>query len=242
MPKKRKFNRKPPPCPDPDKYALVRGKNGYFWRRNRGTVKPAVLNAVLKRSASLTGPSNRAAKQMMTLLAAFTQEMALGTSVTRVAGAFKKSYLQTGKMDFRFLEQLKFQENHPIYKFYTGYISAKVKESSIHLDIEVGDRFIKRHTRSATGYQLKAILLYGDPSKERGIKIETDESHTYLFGDVERATCKLSFVLPSRNRPWIVLLHIGCTMDKHGDAGPKYQALVVVKTGQGSSVADSNLI
>ena len=93
MSKKRKFNPTIPPCPDPDRYVLVRGKYRYFWRLKRGTIKPAVLNEVLARSAAITGQTNRAAKHMMSLLSVFTQRMELGLTTTRVAGAFITHYL-----------------------------------------------------------------------------------------------------------------------------------------------------
>lgn len=232
MPKKKKFNPRIPPCPgDPEKYTLVRAKNGYYWRRNRGTVKPAVLNEVLSRSAAITSKTNRAAKHMMSLLAVFTQQMSLGMSTTGVGGAFKRAYLQDGRMDFRFMHEITFQEGYPIHKLFTGHVYPKIERGSIQLQIGVGDLYVKAPSRHAAGYRLTAILLYGDPSKDRGIKIETEESQIYSFKEKKQEDCKLSLVLPAKNRPWVVLLHIGCKMRDGLYAGPRYHAMWVVKAG-----------
>lgn len=231
MPKKRKFNSRIPPCPDPDKYVLVRGKYRYYWRRKRGTVKPAVLNEVLSRSAEITSKTNRAAKQMMALLSVFTQRMTLGMTTTRVAGAFKKAYLESGQMDFRYMDRILFQEDYPIYKLFTGHVYKKIVQDTLYLDIGVGKGNVHPPGRRAASYQLHAIMLYGDPSKERGIRIETEESITYTFREEETLRCKLSLVLPPKNRPWMVLLHIACKLDVPLAAGSKYHAMMVVKAG-----------
>jgi hypothetical protein len=231
MPTKRKFDPTIPPCPDPDKYVLVRGKYRYFWRRKRGTVKPAVLNEVLTRSAAITAKTNRAAKQMMSLLSVFTQRMELGMTTTRVAGAFKKVYLETDKMDFRYMDRFLFQEDYPIHKLFTGYVHKQIAGGSLQLSIGVGSLNMHPPSPKAGSYQLHAILLYGDPSKDRGIKIETDESRTYSFKEKGDIQCPLSLVLPPKNRPWMVLLHIGCKLNIPLPAGPKYHAMMVVMTG-----------
>ena len=233
MPKKTKFNSKVPPCPDPDKYVLVRGKNGYYWRRKRGTVKPAVLNETLARSAAITSKTNRAAKHMMSLLSVFTQRMALGMATTEAGGAFKRAYLKDGRMDFRFMHEIKFQreEEYPIHKLFTGSVYLQIERGSIQLQVGVGSLNVKAPSVKAEGYQLHAILLYCDPSKERGIKIETDESRIYSFKEKGDLTCQLSLVLPARNRPWMVLLYIGCKMIDKLPAGPRYHAMWVVKAG-----------
>src|SRR5688572_30837571 len=120
MPKKKRFDSRIPPCPgDPKDYVLVKGKYRYYWRLKRGTLKPALLNDVLARSAASTSTSNRAAKQMMSLLSVFTQQMELGDTITLVAGAFKRAYLKE-RMDFRFMHEIDFQKNYAIRKLFTG--------------------------------------------------------------------------------------------------------------------------
>lgn len=232
MPKKRKFNSTIPPCPDPDKYVLVRGKYRYFWRRKRGTgEKPAVLNEVLTRSAAITAKTNRAAKHMMSLLSVFTQRMDLGLTTTRVAGAFKKAYLASGKMDFSFMHEIQFQEDYPIYDLFRGHVHKQVVKGSLQLSIGVGSQNVHAPSRVAESYYLHAIMLYGDPSKDRGIKIETDESRAYSFQEKGELECPFSFVLPAKNRPWMVLLYLGCKMKDRLPAGPRYHAMMVVATG-----------
>jgi hypothetical protein len=228
---KKKFNPTIPPCPDPERYVLVRGKYRYYWRLKRGTLKPAVLNKVLTRSAAITAKSNRAAKQMMGLLSVFTQRMQLGMATTRVAGAFKKAYLKNGKMDFSAMMGMVFQEDYKIHNLFTGGIKKKIVRGSLELHVGVGSLNVLPPSRLAEGYQLNAILLYGDPARDRGIKIETEESRIYSFDEKGDFDCDLSLILPAKNRPWMVLLHIGCKLKGKLPVGPRYYAMMVVTTG-----------
>lgn len=232
MPKKKKFDRRTPPCPgDPKDYVLVRGKYRYYWRLKRGTLKPALLNDVLTRSAAITSTSNRAAKQMMSLLSVFTQQMELGAAITLAAGAFKRAYLK-GRMDFRFIHEINFQENYPIRKLFTGPVSVTMEEGKINLRVSVGSDHVNQLSPIAVGYRVTAILLHGDPAKDNGLKIETDESEWYTFeGKKESFLCNLSLKQPPKNKPWMVMVHITCKMKDKLPAGPRYHRLWVEKVG-----------
>lgn len=202
MPKKKKFDRRVPPCPgDPKDYKLVKGKNRFYWRLKRGTLKPAVLNEVLARSAASTSISNRAAKQMMSLLSVFTQQMELGSTITLVAGAFKRAFLKD-RMDFQFMDKIRFQENYEIRKLFMGPVLLTIEPDRINLRVGVGDSNVKRLSPVAVSYRVTAILLHGDPAKDNGLKIETDESEWYSFKEKKPIGCHLSLTQPPKKKPW----------------------------------------
>ena len=115
---------------------------------------------------------------------------------------------------------------------YKGGISKQIVKGCLELHVSVGNLHVKKLSVKATSYQLHAILLYGDPSKDRGIKIETDESRTYTFKEEGEVDCHLQLVLP-KNRHWVVLLYIGCKLSVPIPAGSKYHAMIVVTTGGG---------
>jgi hypothetical protein len=233
MPQKKKFDRRIPPCPDPDKYILVKGKYRYFWRLKRGTIIPATLNDVLTRSAQLTKPANNAAKQLLTMLAVFTQRMELTQLPVRIAGAFKKSALKTGKMNFSCLQDMEFQEDYPLQKLWTGLVSKQINNGTLNLSVPVGKLHVIKHSKLATSYELHAILIFGDPSKERGMRIDVERSREYTFTEKGEVDCSFSLVLPPKNRPWMVLLHIGCKFNVSIQPGPKYFGMKVVMVGGG---------
>jgi hypothetical protein len=231
MPKKKKFDRRIPPCPgDPKDYILVRGKYRYYWRLKRGTLKPALLNEVLTQSAAITSSTNRAAKQMMSLLSVFTRHMELGQATTYVAGAFKRAYLK-GRMDFRFMHEVYFQESCDISDFFMGPVFPTIGPGGIKLKIGVGFGNVRPPGKVAVAYRVTGILLYGDPAKDQGIKIETDESDWYSFDTKEAVDCDLSLSKPPKNKPWAVLVYIMCKMRDKVPPGPKYHALWAVKAG-----------
>jgi hypothetical protein len=103
----------------------------------------------------------------MDKLAFFTQRMELQRVSVKIAGAFKKSCLKTGKMDYSLLEDLDFQEEHPFSNLIKGHISKTIVNDSIYLRIHVGKACFKKLTNMVTGYELHAIMLFGDPAKEK---------------------------------------------------------------------------
>lgn len=139
------------------------------------------INEVLTRSAGLTKPTNDASKQLMNILSVYTQRMELGGVATQIAGAFKKSVLKTGKMDFSFMKDIVFQEDFPFNKLCTGAIKTKIEKETLYLQVEVGNSSVKKLSNIAAGYELEAILIFGDPSKERGLRIESERSRLYTF-------------------------------------------------------------
>jgi hypothetical protein len=157
--------------------------------------------------------------------------MELGRTTTRVAGAFKKSYLRDDRMDFRYMNQFLFQEDHPIHKLFSGAVRFSIEEKSIKLKISVGRANVNPPSRKASGYQLDAILLHGDPSKNKGTKIKTAGSRLYSFDEQGEIYCELMLPFPPGKQPWLVLLHIGCTMNDGLPAGPRYHAMWAVKAG-----------
>ena len=183
-------------------------------------------------SASLTGPANKAANQLLTILRLFTQRMILGRTMAKIAGAFKKTYLKTGKMGFSLLEGMDFQEDYPFNELCKGMVMKKIEEDTLHLLIPVGNRNVTKLSNLADGYQLQAILLFGDPSKENGLRIDVEPSRWYSFKEEEgNIDCSFSLVLPPKNRPWMVLLYVVCSFNVKAQPGPQYRRMKVVKVG-----------
>ena len=229
MPKRRKFDRTIPPCPgDPDKYVLVRGRYKYYWRKKPENVS---LNASLRKSAGATHFTNQAAKDMMSLLSFYTQRMEMGQIVTRIGGRFKKAYLENDRVDFSCMKEFVFQEKYPTWKIFRGMIYKKLVRNTLELRIGVGFANVLAPTSSAESYQLHVILLYGQPGKTGGIRIETEESPIYHFKEKQELFWEPTVILPGKNKPWMVMLYIGCKMTMGVPTPGRYKVLEVVETG-----------
>jgi hypothetical protein len=233
----KKKRKKIPPCPDPETYRLVNGKEGPHWQRKRGTVKAATLNSTLALSASLTKPSNEAAKRVAVALKEFTRYMVPGRLTARVAGAFKKSYFKKEKMDFSLLEGFEFQQEYPFEKLCGGRITLKEEKGALYIHIPVGDLYVKKQSDIVNGYHLEAILLFGDPGKEGGLRIETERSPSYYFEEegrkAETKDCFFSLILPPKRHPWMVLLYIECELERSTPPSPTNCRMKVIKVGGG---------
>jgi hypothetical protein len=235
MPKKKnKFSRRIPPCPgNPEDYILYKGKYGYHWQRKRGTVKEATLNKVLTLSSHITGPTNDAARRVMTMLAPFTQRMDLGRTSALIAGAFKKSYLRSGRMDFSFLEKLDFHEDHPFHKLCKGGIMKWIEKDTLYVKVEAGDGNMIMPSKMADTYEFHAILLFGDPSTDNGLRVDVERSEMFRFDADKVIDFQFNFVLPPPRQPWMVLLHIGCRLNLPTRPSPIYYRMKVIKAGGG---------
>jgi hypothetical protein len=225
MPRKK---RKPvPPCPDAELFTLVELEDRYIWKRRRGSLSPALLNASLSKNASLTTITNAASRRIFTRLEPFLRGLAKGYAQACVSGRLKKSMNARGQMDFHFLEGFDFQQKHPLEQLLLQPLSVGISKGEVVLTVPIGKHAVKRNSQLVSGYYFEAILLYGDVSKERGLHIESVESKLYDFN--EKGNCVLRLELPVRKVPWMVLLKVSCMEGNELAVHPRHYGLKVVK-------------
>jgi hypothetical protein len=219
-----------PPCPDPDLYILSELEDRYIWKRKRGTIKPAVLNASLSKNASLTSSTNKAAGRLFARLAPYFEGLAKGWAQASMAGMLKKAMNARGKMDFHFLEGFDFQKKHPLEQLLLQPVSIVIKDGEVALTLPVGRHVIKRNSRLVSGYYFEAILLSGDASKDRSIMIDSEESKLYNFNDTDQ--CVLHLKLPARKVPWMVILKLSCMEGNELAVHPRHYGMKVVRVSE----------
>jgi hypothetical protein len=110
-----------------------------------------------------------------------------------------------------------FQEDYPFNELYKGMIIKKIEEDTLHLLIPVGNENVTKLSNLADGYQLQAILLFEDPSKENGLRIDAEPSRWYSF----------------KEKGTMVLLYVICSFNVKAQPGPQYRRMKVVKVGGG---------
>jgi hypothetical protein len=72
------------------------------------------------------------------------------------------------------------------------------------------------------------MILYGDVTKEGGLKLGTVESKLYAFGSETTEVCELSLSLPEEDQQWIVLLKVSCLEGNEMAVHPKHYGMKVI--------------
>lgn len=215
--------------PDPEVWEDVRTKNG--WYRKKKRKKGAKLNSVLTAYQDATKLSSPAAKHILQKLEPWTERMPLGKVNAKLSGRLKKSYIEQGKMTYGLLKDLDISEERLDRIFDSYRVEIKKEEVIVHLTL--GWESIKLHQTIHTHFWLEAILLWGDPTKERSLRVESAESRVYPKGMKNMEKEKLMLYLPAKKAPWMVLLKVSCKMNDFTEMTPKYYGMKVVGVGEG---------
>lgn len=224
-----------PPCPDPDLFILVKAKSGYYWRRKRGTVKPAKLNTVLAAFSEHSKVSMPAAKRLLQMLIPFTGDFDLRGSVQRFAPLFSKALITEGSMTWSYFADLEINYNYPLERRLKADYRVNVKDNSINVEIPLSSQMvIVERNGGVTGFVFELVVISGDPAKKNSLRSENDLSPEYplLQHDIyskKPATCKLSVQLRP-NKPYIAMLKVAC-LEGQTPYGPKHQSMKVVAVG-----------
>jgi hypothetical protein len=84
-----------------------------------------------------------------------------------------------------------------------------------------------------TDYYFEAILLYGDVTKENGLRIDSVISPLYPFKKTPETTCVLTLQLSGTTFPWMVLLKASCQEKDQPSVHYKHFGMQVVMVGEG---------
>jgi hypothetical protein len=151
----------------------------FIWRRKRGTVRPAPLNASFQKNAELTPLTNAAAQRIFGKLSPYLGGLPTGKARAEVGGRLKKAINAHGRMDFRFFEGFDFQVKHPLTDLVKGSVLVEEGEGTIAITLATLDQSMRRHSGLVSGYFFEGILLHGDPVKDKGLKAESVQSKLY---------------------------------------------------------------
>jgi hypothetical protein len=217
-----------PPCPDPEKYILVKTKEGVFWRRKRGTVKPATLNDAFAQNVINSQVASPAAKRIITKLHPFLYELDTGRLTARLAGRLIKTINQKGHADFSLLKDFEFQ-NPPLRNLLFADVRAEVKDSNITLCIPIYPGVMARRNDLVKDFYFEAILVYGDMTVDHGLRIDSTISRLYSFDDEGQYMCVMSLDLPEG--PWMMIVKAICQEEDRPSVHPRHFGMRVVEVG-----------
>jgi len=210
MPKRNRQKNDPPSPPaDASEYILVRTKERVFWRRKRGTIKNVTLNSGFKKNAEITAIVSPAAKRIYAKLDPFFKGLDTGRFIANVSARLRKALKLNGEMDFSFLLDYEIQPWYPLKKLLDDGYQTTIENNEFIIRIPIRNT-VKRHNKQVSDYYFDAILLWGQPGKSKGLRVESDTSPLYEFGQKTTTECKLTINLPAKKMPWMVLLKLSC--------------------------------
>jgi hypothetical protein len=222
---------KPPPCPgDPREYLLVETREGMHWRRKRGTVTPAGLNAGFKASSEITKIVAPACKRIRTALQPYLRGLQPGRLNNRLGTALRHSLSEKGRLDLSCLKGVELQREHPLEAMLTTPYRVSANKDTVRIEIPLEPHMVKPLNRLVTDYYFEAVLLYGEVGKEEALQTRSVESPLYPMGSKTKTTCVLELPLPQRE-DWCLLLKLSSLEGRELAVHPKHYRMKVVGGG-----------
>lgn len=213
---------------DRDKYVWVNSKEGSYLRKKRGSIKPAMLNTAYEQGANRMKLSAPAASRIVNKLKPYLRGLTTGRLHARISGKLRKGLKETESIELCYLKDLDLQPEHPMGRLLIFPFTVEVTEYELNVRIPITDSTVKQHSNIVTDFYFELVLLYGDATKEQGLRTESEESSVYAIGKAYKNECRLCMVLPEQ--PWIALLKISCIEGNEPAAASRNYGMKVVAT------------
>ena len=117
-----------------------------------------------------------------------------GRLIARFTGLLRKAVHKKGVTDFSFFADYEFQADHPLEALLQVAYRCKEIEGIVQLQIPIMPGGVKKHSPLVTEYYFDLVLLYGDPTKDDGLRVESVTNYSYTIN--EESTCTLT--LPTK--------------------------------------------
>ena len=227
---KRFLSQELPPCPAPQGYILVRASDGYMhWRRKRGSLSPAVLNAVLRQNAESIRIVSPLCKVLTAALLPFIGHLPIGNLHTRLLTPLRKSFKDTDFINFKLLNKMDILPGLPFTRLYNGSIDISFADNTLSINFLVNDGLVFRPNNLIEDFYFTAIFISGH-LESGSLNTSVEQSELFSFPQQENKCCHFVYC-PPHNEPWMILLKLTYFEGQQQAANPKYHALKIIATG-----------
>lgn len=220
-------------APDPQQYILVRSKEGSHYRRRRGQVKPAPLNASCQQRSDGLSLSSPAAKRLRDCLQGVFRGLDVGRVHARFSARLNQALLANGRFDFSAFAGYDFQKYHPMDSLLLAPAMAKTEAGRALVQIALDSRAVKKKSSLVSDYYFELVVVWGDVNVANGLRLESACSPLYPVGVAAEQLCELSLPLPGSGMPWMLLLKISCLEGNELAHHPRHYGMKVVAVGKG---------
>ena len=210
--------------PDPEKYIIVRTKEGDVLRAKR---TDPFINESFKKMSSET--CSGAAKQIVDRLKPFTEKMG-GRMNVRLSGKIRIANYQTGSYNYSLLPGFELQKHYHLENLYAGQYKVRKEGQTVYIEIPVSKGCVKAQNTLVTHYYFEAVAIFGDAMVPNSLRVEDDKSQLFDFGKTYKTTVCFSFVVPP-NTAYLIWLKAGCMEGKEAACHPMHYGMKVVAAG-----------
>jgi len=226
-----------PPCPDPERYQLVRTKEGEFWRLKRGLKKPAILNNRLQENSDLVKQTSTAGSRIYGALQPFAEDLALHRIFNKIITLLRGGLKRNGHLNVSVLRGLDLQKDYPLRRLLRGGFQwHHDKEKHVfgfRIDIPERGGAILRQNKIMSAYRFIIILVHGNPGEDGGMQLKSVMSKNYSFeGDGVAGECLLELPYTPEPGQWLFCLRAECLQEGKVAPHPKSRALQVLDGGR----------
>lgn len=219
---------KRPLCPgNPEDYVWVLSSEGDHWRRKRGTVTSAVLNGAYKEASLNTKIASPAAKTVRHALEPYLNGITTGRLNNRICNAFRKSLKENKRLSLSYLIGIEMQKNFPLDDMLVCDYRVVVNNSKVQIVIPIKRGAVRRFNSLASDYYFEAVVLFGDVTKDEGLKTESAVSALISCIMEPDSVCTLELSIPQQE-DWCLLLKISTLEGNEMAAHTKHYRMKVV--------------
>lgn len=234
------------PNPDPFRFKDVRTKDGWY----RKCINYGSLNSVMTEYKDATKLAMPAARRLMGKIEPWTRGLELGRIQATIGGRLKSSYMQSGKMTFEYLNELQMQPRRKMSDLIRPKCQAFVMKDEVvvkqtlsqsggTLLSKPGERpvwadgattVIKLERSIYTEFYFELIMVWGNPMKENGLKVDSVESKLYSRYEKYEESCELRIDIPKKG-PWVLFFKVSCLEDGEMAKSSRHYGMKVVAVG-----------
>lgn len=215
--------------PDPSLYTDIRTKYGWYRRKKRPS--GSLLNIAYSESSNAMKLSAPAASRILNKLDPWVRELEKGRILVKISGGLRKRFLETGRMDYSYLKNLDIQPAHKLSMLLRTSYHVGLSKDTATIKIKISKNILFLPKSTATHFYFEAIVLWGNPMKEKGLKVESEESKLYPLKIDIREECVLRINLPQQKEPWMLFLKVSCLAGNELAHHPRHYAMKVIAIG-----------
>jgi hypothetical protein len=205
---------------------------GEHVRARRGTYKPALVNASLKREGKMIVMANIPAKIFKDAIDPYRAPFLGGTLWSRLVSFFRKQLKTEGKFDFSKLKHFEIQERYPLDSFINVHSTVSANKKTAKLKVEVRyDHHPKfKKVKNIDGYVLTVIGIFPDLKKKTAQTSSVASKVFRITGPLSRFLAELN--LPPKTKEYIVCLKLEAYIRDKPSNTYTTMALCVIDSGK----------
>jgi hypothetical protein len=217
-----------PPCPgDPRDYTLVKRGNKYYWRLNRGTIKPATLNNAMRhrnRVMKITSPFIKKVKRVLLPYIKYLQVSDLHQRLYKMA---EQQVAHTGRPGLSSFNLFDLQPDHPIdHLLQAPFNVSRIEDRVQIVMLPIGEP-VKKHNKDVTEFVFELILVIGDADS---MWVEDQSFPIFNIKDPLLVPFVMEQVVPA-DKPWMLILKVSCFEGKEWARSGRHYGMKVVAAG-----------